>query len=79
MQLQPTVGCCSSSAAVPIGGERWSFTGFVSAMRAFDVNKGAAVIFLIGACFWSLEALWSFWCLKSVGGLLRTSILVVVN
>jgi hypothetical protein len=27
------------SAAPPISGERWSFTGFVSALRAFDVSK----------------------------------------
>jgi hypothetical protein len=27
------------SAAPPISGERWSFTGFISALRAFDVSK----------------------------------------
>jgi hypothetical protein len=51
---------------VPLAGERWSMTGFIAAMRAFDEAKYAGVLFLVGASFWVLEALWSLWTLKSV-------------
>ena len=51
---------------MPISTERWSFTGFLSAMRAFDVSGFLGIMYIAGACLWSLEALWSFWTLKSV-------------
>eukprot|EP00879_Flechtneria_rotunda_P021332 GHRR01022482.1.p1 GENE.GHRR01022482.1~~GHRR01022482.1.p1 ORF type:complete len:278 (+),score=76.22 GHRR01022482.1:828-1661(+) len=56
-----------AAIAVPLAGERWSFTGFVAALRAFDVGTAAGVIYLIGSCLWSIEALASLWCLKMVG------------
>lgn len=51
---------------MPISTERWSFTGFLSAMRAFDITYFIGVLYIVGACLWSVEALWSFWTLKSV-------------
>jgi hypothetical protein len=60
--------CCHSPAAMPISTERWSFTGFLSAMRAFDIAYFIGVLYIVGACMWSVEALWSFWTLKSVRG-----------
>ena len=44
----------------------WSHTGFMSAIKAFGSNTFTGVIFIIGACFWTLETLWSLWCLKMV-------------
>ena len=44
----------------------WSHTGFMCAIKAFGSNTFTGVIFIIGACFWTLETLWSFWCLKMV-------------
>ena len=44
----------------------WSHTGFMSAIKAIGSNTFTGVIFIIGACFWSLETLWSLWCLKMV-------------
>ncbi|KAF8060590.1 NLE1 [Scenedesmus sp. PABB004] len=61
-----TAFCTWAAIAVPIGGERWSFTGFVSALRAFDVAAAGGVVFLVGACAWSIEAAASLWCLKTV-------------
>ena len=44
----------------------WSHTGFMSAIKAIGSNTFTGVIFIIGACFWTLETLWSLWCLKMV-------------
>ncbi|WIA15216.1 hypothetical protein OEZ85_001894 [Tetradesmus obliquus] len=61
------VGFCTWAAiAPPLAGERWSFTGFVAALRAFDVSKVGGVLYIIGACLWTLEAAASWWCLKMV-------------
>ncbi|KAF6264121.1 scamp family-domain-containing protein [Scenedesmus sp. NREL 46B-D3] len=61
------VGFCTWAAiAPPLAGERWSFTGFVAALRAFDVSKVGGVLYIIGACLWTMEAFASWWCLKTV-------------
>ena len=44
----------------------WSHTGFMSAIKAIGSNTFTGVIFILGACFWTLETLWSLWCLKMV-------------
>jgi len=44
----------------------WSHTGFMCAIKAFSSNTFTGVIFIIGACLWTVETLWSLWCLKMV-------------
>eukprot|EP00877_Chromochloris_zofingiensis_P001837 jgi/Chrzof1/11654/Cz06g03240.t1 len=68
-----TAFCTWAAIAVPIAGGRWSFTGFVSALRAFDIAKWAGIIYIVGACLWSVEALCSFWTLKTVYSTFRNT------
>jgi len=56
--------CIWAAIAVPFSTERWSFAGWVTAMVAFDQDVFPGVVYIIGACFWTLESLLSLWCLK---------------
>ena len=51
----------------------WAHTGFITAVKAFDKNTFTGVVYIIGGVFWSVEALWDVWCLKSVSFLLALS------
>lgn len=51
-------------AGFQFSAESWSFAGWIAAFSAFDHSSGAGVCYIIGACCWSLEATYSFWCLK---------------
>lgn len=52
--------CVWCSIAFPFDNERWAFTGFITAMDAFDVNTFVGTIYIIGACLWVTEAVFSF-------------------
>jgi len=56
--------CIWCSIAFPVSKERWSFTGFVSAMRAFKVATFPGIIYIVGASCWAAESVWCLWCLK---------------
>ncbi|KAL6751308.1 scamp family-domain-containing protein [Haematococcus lacustris] len=56
--------CIWCAIAIPFSSERWSFTGFGSAMAAFKISGFNGTIYIIGAACWVLLSLWSFWCLK---------------
>lgn len=58
--------CIWAAIAIPILAARWSFAGFVTMIKAFDVGQVYGFVFLVGAIVWTLEALWSLWCLRSV-------------
>ena len=61
------VFCVWSAISPPLPfSNDWSHTGFMCAIKAFGSNTFVGVIFIIGACFWTLETLWSLWCLKMV-------------
>ncbi|KAK9866559.1 hypothetical protein WJX84_008606 [Apatococcus fuscideae] len=49
----------------------WAHTGFITAVKAFDKNTFTGVVYIIGGVFWSVEALWDVWCLKSVYRIFR--------
>ena len=62
------VFCVWSAISPPLPfSNDWSHTGFMCAIKAFGSNTFVGVIFILGACFWTLETLWSLWCLKMVG------------
>lgn len=63
--------CIWAAVAIPIAASKWSFCGFLSMIRAFDIDAITGFFFLVGASMWTLEAVWSFWCLKSVYGYFR--------
>lgn len=48
-----------------------SHTGFWIAIDLINDNTGVGVLYFIGAAFWSLEFIWSFWTLKTVYGAFR--------
>lgn len=52
--------------AFPFSSEQWSFAGFVTAIKAFDISAFAGIIYIVGASLWTLEALFSLWVLKDV-------------
>lgn len=56
----------SACAAFPFSSEQWSFAGFVTAIKAFDISAFAGIIYIVGASLWTLEALFSLWVLKDV-------------
>lgn len=56
--------CIWASIAVPLSASRWSLCGWVTALVAFDEGTFPGVVYIIGAVLWTLEALWSLWCLK---------------
>eukprot|EP00878_Enallax_costatus_P017725 GHUV01018622.1.p1 GENE.GHUV01018622.1~~GHUV01018622.1.p1 ORF type:complete len:258 (+),score=74.90 GHUV01018622.1:1706-2479(+) len=62
-----------AAIAVPLAGDRWSFTGWVAALRAFDVSAAGGIIFIIGSSLWTVEALASYWCLKVVSFAVATT------
>lgn len=68
-----TAFCIWAAIAVPFTSERWSFAGFITAPKAFDVNKFAGIIYIAGASVWTAEAVWSLWCIKSVYFTFRNS------
>eukprot|EP00955_Chlamydomonas_euryale_P043495 352598-Chlamydomonas_euryale.AAC.28 len=51
-------------AAFPFSAEKWSFAGWMTAIAAFDWGDFPGVVYIIGACFWTIEAVYSLWCLK---------------
>eukprot|EP00798_Chlamydomonas_sp_ICE-L_P030667 gene30667-35684_t len=58
--------CTWAAIGVPFSSESWSFAGFFTAMAGYDVSFFIGTIYLIGAILWTLEASYSFWCLKDV-------------
>ena len=44
----------------------WSHTGFICGIKAFGSNTFTGIIYVIGGSLWTLESLWSLWCLKGV-------------
>ena len=64
-ELVTSASSCFSLAAPPILNS-WSHTGYWSAIRVIGENTGAGVIYFIGAGLWSLEFVWSFWCVPCV-------------
>ena len=59
--------CIWSAIAPPLPMTNdWSHTGYIVCLKAFDANTFTGVIYVIGAVLWTMEALWSFWCMKSV-------------
>ncbi|MEW5304079.1 MAG: hypothetical protein WDW36_006713 [Sanguina aurantia] len=58
--------CTWAAIAFPFSSEQWSFAGFVTAIKAFDISAFAGIIYIVGASLWTLEALFSLWVLKDV-------------
>ena len=44
----------------------WSHTGFICGIKAFGSNTFTGIVYVIGGSLWTLESLWSLWCLKGV-------------
>ncbi|BDA41493.1 Putative secretory carrier-associated membrane protein 1 [Coccomyxa sp. Obi] len=44
----------------------WSHTGFICGIKAFGSNTFTGIVYVVGAALWTLETLWSIWCLKMV-------------
>lgn len=44
----------------------WSHTGFICGIKAFGSNTFTGIVYVIGGALWTLESLWSMWCIKSV-------------
>ena len=44
----------------------WSHTGFICGIKAFGSNTFTGIVYVVGGSLWTLESLWSLWCLKGV-------------
>ncbi|GFR40154.1 hypothetical protein Agub_g710 [Astrephomene gubernaculifera] len=64
--LVHTAYCTWAAIAMPFSASQWSFAGFITAMKALDVNNFAGIIYLVGAGCWSVEAAFSWWILVDV-------------
>lgn len=53
-------------AAPQIESARWSFAGYVTAIKAFDVNAFPGILYISSAVAWTLQSLFSIWVLKNV-------------
>ena len=51
---------------MPFSKNSWSFAGFATAIVAFDIRAFLGIIYIVGSCLWTLEALLSLWCFKVV-------------
>lgn len=56
--------CVWCTIAFPFSSERWSFSGFIAGIEAFDISNAAGTIYMIAASCWAVESLWSIYCLK---------------
>ena len=54
------------SPPIPFAFSKWALAGYVAGIKAFGNNIFVGVIFVVGASFWALEALWAFWVLQKV-------------
>mmetsp|Transcript_20107 Transcript_20107/g.59708 ORF Transcript_20107/g.59708 Transcript_20107/m.59708 type:complete len:320 (-) Transcript_20107:1052-2011(-) len=59
-----TAFCIWAAIAVPFSAESWSFCGWFAAIQALDYGAFPGVVFMMGAAFWTIEALYCLWCLK---------------
>ena len=67
------IGWCiwaAVSPPIPFGFSKWALAGYVAGIKAFGPSIFVGVVFVVGASFWALEALWSFWVLQKVPFLL---------
>ena len=55
------IWCC---IAVPILTAYWAFAGWVTAFTALTTYPSLGILYIIGACCWSILTAYSFWCLK---------------
>ena len=54
-------------ADLPLPALQWSYTGWVTAIVAALPNKAVVgIIYIVGACLWSVETLLSIYVLKVV-------------
>lgn len=68
--------CVWSAVSPPLPfSNDWSHTGFICGIKAFGSNTFTGIIYVVGASLWTLETLWSIWCLKVV----RTCHLVILT
>eukprot|EP00201_Polytomella_parva_P010008 CAMPEP_0175067068 /NCGR_PEP_ID=MMETSP0052_2-20121109/16878_1 /TAXON_ID=51329 ORGANISM="Polytomella parva, Strain SAG 63-3" /NCGR_SAMPLE_ID=MMETSP0052_2 /ASSEMBLY_ACC=CAM_ASM_000194 /LENGTH=385 /DNA_ID=CAMNT_0016333879 /DNA_START=115 /DNA_END=1272 /DNA_ORIENTATION=- len=67
-----TAFCIWAAIAVPFSANQWSFCGFLTAIKANSHGTFPAVIFWVGAGFWSAEAVFSLWVIREVWWFFRS-------
>lgn len=56
--------CVFATIAVPFSTNQWSFSGWMTAFQAMNINEFVGGVYFIGAALWTLLTVYTCWCFK---------------